>query len=232
MGNRGPFIDFIAQKYVDILRLISQHIQITGMAVLLAIFVGIPLGIFITRYQKSSNLVLGIANVFQTIPSLALFGLVIPFLGIGLKPTVFVLFLYALLPIIKNTYIGISNVEASTIEAGKGMGMTGLQILTMVEVPLALPVIMGGIRISTVINIGTATIAALIGAGGLGDYIFKGISMNNNNYILAGAIPTALLALLADAILGYVEKMLQPKGRRHLKRKPFKLKARKVEVIQ
>lgn len=218
MGNKGPFIDFLAERYPDILELIVQHIQITGIAVLLAVIVGIPLGIMITRYQKASNLVLGIANIFQTIPSLAMFGLVLPFLGIGLTPSVFVLFLYALLPIIKNTYIGISNVEKSMIEAGKGMGMTNLQILGLVEIPLALPVIMGGIRISTVINIGTATIASLIGAGGLGDFIFKGIAMYNNNYVLAGAIPTALLALLMDALLGYVETMLQPKGLRIMKK--------------
>lgn len=218
MGNKGPFIDFLVERYPDILKLIGEHIQITGIAVLLAILVGIPLGIFITRYQKASNLVLGIANIFQTIPSLAMFGLVLPFLGIGLTPSVFVLFLYALLPIIKNTYIGISNVEKSMIEAGKGMGMTNLQILGLVEIPLALPVIMGGIRISTVINIGTATIASLIGAGGLGDFIFKGIAMYNNNYVLAGAIPTALLALLMDALLGYIETMLQPKGLRIMKK--------------
>jgi osmoprotectant transport system permease protein len=138
--------------------------------------------------------------------------LIIPILGIGLVPSVFVLFLYALLPIIKNTYIGINSVDPASIEAGRGMGMKKSQILTMVEIPLALPVIMGGIRISTVINIGTATIAALIGAGGLGDFIFKGISMNSNNMILTGAVPTALLAIGVDFILGKIEKALIPKG--------------------
>lgn len=214
MGSRQPFFEFFIDRFDDILKLIGEHMQITGIAVLVAVIVGVPLGIMITRYKKAANLVLGIANVFQTLPSLALFGLVIPLLGVGMKPSVFVLFLYALLPIIKNTYIGINNVEPSAIEAGKGMGMTGYEILTMVELPLALPVIMGGIRISTVINIGTATIASLIGAGGLGDFIFKGIAMYNNNYILAGAIPTAILALLVDALLGYVEKLLTPKGLR------------------
>lgn len=212
MGSKQPFYEFFIDRFDDIMKLVGQHMQITGIAVILAIIIGVPLGIFITRYKNASRYVLGTANVFQTLPSLALFGLVIPFLGIGITPSIFVLFLYALLPIIKNTYIGINNVSASTIEAGKGMGMKSFQILTMVELPLALPVIMGGIRISTVINIGTATIASLIGAGGLGDFIFKGISMNNNNYTLAGAIPTAILALSIDAILGYVESLLTPQG--------------------
>ena len=174
-----------------------------------------PLGIYITKNKKITSSILNTANIFQTLPSLALFGLIIPIMGIGFIPAIFVLFLYALLPIIKNTYIGINNIEPSIIEAGRGMGMTKTQILTMVEIPLALPIIMGGIRISTVINIGTATIAALIGAGGLGDFIFKGISMGNNNLILAGAIPTALLAISIDFILGLVEKKLTPQGLRN-----------------
>jgi osmoprotectant transport system permease protein len=156
--------------------------------------------------------VLGIANIFQTIPSLALFGLIIPLLGIGYTPSVFVLFLYALLPIIKNTFIGINSVDEAIIDAGRGMGMTGKQILTKIEIPLALPVIMGGVRISTVINIGTATIAALIGAGGLGEMIFKGISMANNNMVLAGAVPTALLAIFIDKLMGVFEDKLTPEG--------------------
>lgn len=189
-----------------------RHMQITLIAVGLAVLIGVPIGIIITKNKKIANIILSIANVFQTLPSLALFGLIIPLLGIGLTPSIFVLFLYALLPIIKNTYIGIESVDPSAIEAGRGMGMKKIQILTMVEVPLALPVIMGGIRISTVINIGTATIAALIGAGGLGDFIFRGISMNNNNMILTGAVPTALLAITVDYILGKVELALTPKG--------------------
>ena len=206
------FFEFVSYRMGDILRLALQHMQITGMAVLFAIIIGVPTGIAISRNAKTANIVIGIANVFQTLPSLALFGLIIPILGIGIVPSIFVLFLYALLPIIKNTHIGISNVDASVIEAGKGMGMKVSQILRIVELPLALPVIMGGIRISTVINIGTATIAALIGAGGLGDFIFRGISMADNNLILAGAIPTAILALSVDTILGLVEKSITPKG--------------------
>ncbi len=215
--NKVPFTQFIIERGPELGKLIVEHLQITGIAVLLAILIGVPLGIIITRYKKIARYVLGIANVFQTLPSLALFGLIIPILGVGLTPSVFVLFLYALLPIIKNTYIGISNVDTASIEAGKGMGMKNYEILYMVEIPLALPVIMGGIRISTVINIGTATIASLIGAGGLGDFIFKGISMANNNLLLAGAIPTALLALSVDAILGFVEYRITPIGLRENK---------------
>lgn len=214
MGSRASFWEFILDRYPDILELIGEHLQITGIAVLLAITVGVPIGIAIARKQNAARYVLAVANVFQTLPSLALFGLVIPLLGVGLTPSVFVLFLYALLPIIKNTYIGITNVDSAAIEAGRGMGMKEREILYMVQIPLALPVIMGGIRISTVINIGTATIASLIGAGGLGDFIFKGISMYNNNYLLAGAIPTALLALLIDGALGRIEYKLTPKGLR------------------
>jgi len=210
--NKIGFLQFLQYRGSEIFKLTGEHMKITGVAVFLAILVGVPLGIYITKNKKVSNVVLNTANVFQTLPSLALFGLIIPIMGIGFKPAIFVLFLYALLPIIKNTYIGINSIEPSIIEAGKGMGMTKTQILTMVEVPLALPIIMGGIRISTVINIGTATIAALIGAGGLGDFIFKGISMGNNNMILAGAVPTALLAMSVDFILGVVENKLTPQG--------------------
>ncbi len=210
----SEFLEFLSYRSGDILRLTSQHLQITAMSISFAVVIGVPIGIMITRKRNIAEFILGFANVFQTLPSLALFGLIIPILGIGYKPSVFVLFLYALLPIIKNTYLGISGVDPAVIDAGKGMGMTDSQILRMVEIPLSLPVIMGGIRISTVINIGTATLAALIGAGGLGDMIFKGISLNNSNMILAGAIPTALLALLVDALLGKVEKKLVPKGQR------------------
>ena len=210
--NKISFLQFLKYRGPEIFKLTGEHMKITGVAVFLAILVGVPLGIYITKNKKVSNVVLNTANVFQTLPSLALFGLIIPIMGIGFKPAIFVLFLYALLPIIKNTYIGINSIEPSIIEAGRGMGMTKTQILTMVEIPLALPIIMGGIRISTVINIGTATIAALIGAGGLGDFIFKGISMGNNNMILAGAVPTALLAMSVDFILGVVENKLTPQG--------------------
>ncbi|MCC5912077.1 MAG: ABC transporter permease [Clostridiaceae bacterium] len=208
------FFQFFMNRIDQVIRLTGQHLQITGTAVLLAIVIGVPIGILISKHRKLANPVLGIANVFQTLPSLALFGLIIPILGIGLVPSIFVLFLYALLPIIKNTYTGINNVDPAVIEAGVGMGMTYSQILRMVQIPLALSVIMAGIRIATVINIGTATIAALIGAGGLGELIFRGISMDNAHMILSGAIPAALLALLVDWLLGMVEHFITPKGLR------------------
>jgi len=210
--NDLNFFQFVASRYEELLGLTLQHIQITGLAVLLAIVLGVPVGIWISKNKKIRSPILSIANIFQTIPSLALFGLIIPLLGTGYVPSVFVLFLYALLPIIKNTFIGINSVDEAIIDAGRGMGMTSKQILTKVEIPLALPVIMGGIRISTVINIGTATIAALIGAGGLGEMIFKGISMASNNMVLAGAVPTALLAIFIDKLLGMFETKLTPEG--------------------
>ncbi len=208
----NSFINYFFSRIDEVAKLALDHIQITGMAVTLAILIGVPTGIFITRRENLAKPILGIAGMFQTIPSLALFGLIIPFLGIGVKPAIFVLFLFALLPIITNTYIGIRNIDDSLIEAGTGMGMTNFQILKMIELPMALPVMMGGIRISAVANIGTATIAALIGAGGLGELIFRGISTSNNNLVLTGALPTALLAFTINYILGIVEKALIPAG--------------------
>jgi osmoprotectant transport system permease protein len=201
-----------------ILGLLLEHLQLTGIAVSLAILIGVPTGIAITRYNKLANPILGITSIFQTIPSIALFGVLIPFLGIGRKPAIVVLFLYALLPIIKNTYTGIKGVSTFMIDAGRGMGMTNMQILRMVELPQALSVIMAGVRISTVINIGTTTIAAYIGAGGLGQLIFTGIQLVRNEMIIAGAVPAAMLALLADYLLGKVEQRLTPKGLRGKKR--------------
>lgn len=206
------FIQFIIDRKMEILVALSQHVKITFFAVALAILIGVPIGIIITRNEKVANFIIGFANILQTLPSLALFGIMLPLLGIGMSNAVFVLFLYALLPIIKNTYLGIKSVDPSIRESARGMGMTTSQILRIVEIPLALPVIMGGIRISTVINIGTATIANFIGAGGLGDLIYKGISMVNYNLILAGAIPTAILALLADGGLGLLENAFTSKG--------------------
>lgn len=200
-----------------VLHLLFQHLQLTGTAVSLAIALGVPSGIAITRYKRLAGPILSIASIFQTIPSIAFFGVLIPFMGIGKKPAILVLFLYALLPIIKNTYTGIKGVSPFMIDAGRGMGMTNMQILRMVELPQALSVIMAGVRIATVINIGTTTIAAYIGAGGLGQLIFTGIQMVRHDMIIAGAVPAALLALTADRVLGYVEYRLTPKGLRKKK---------------
>lgn len=201
-------LNYMVENIGEIFQKLIEHMQITLIAVFFAIVVGVPLGIIVSRSEKFGNGILAVANIFQTIPSLALFGFIIPLPligGIGYRPAVIVLFLYALLPIIKNTYIGIKSVDDSIVESAKGMGMTSAQILFMVSLPLAFPVIMGGIRVATVINIGTATIASLIGAGGLGDFIFRGISMSDNAIILAGAIPTTILALFIDYILGMIE---------------------------
>lgn len=206
------FIHYFIDRSPEIGTLLLQHLKISGLAVSLSILVGIPIGILITKNEKVAKVVLGIAGTFQTIPSLALFGLIIPFLGIGVKPAIFVLFLYSLLPIVTNTYIGIKGVDESTIQAAVGMGMTNFQVLTRVKLPIAVAVIMGGIRISAVSNIGTTTIAALIGAGGLGELIFRGISTSNNYLVLCGAIPTACLAFVVNFILGAVEKALTPMG--------------------
>ena len=208
-------LSFMTNNQHRIFLLILQHLRLTGTAILAAIIIGVPVGIMITRYKKLADPILSIASVFQTIPSIAFFGLLIPLFGIGKNTAILVLFLYALLPIIKNTYTGIKKVSPSMIDAGRGMGMTDLQILRMVELPQSLSVIMAGVRIATVINIGTTTIAAYIGGGGLGELIFTGIQMYRNEMILAGAIPAALLAILADKLLGYVELALMPKGMRN-----------------
>jgi osmoprotectant transport system permease protein len=177
----------------------------------LAALVGIPLGILITRCPALSKPILGSANIVQTIPSLALFGFLLPAPWIGARAdrlAILALTLYALLPLIRNTYAGIKAVDAAIIEAGRGMGMTGRELLLQVELPLSIGVIIAGVRVATVISVGLATIAAAIGAGGLGEYIFRGLAMVNNQVILAGAIPAAVMALLADASLGWLERRL------------------------
>lgn len=184
-----------------------QHIGLTFISLLLATAIGLPLGIFIARRRKFSGSVLGVAGVLQTIPSIALLGFMIPVLGIGAKPAIVALLIYALLPIIRNTYTGIIGIDRHITEAAKALGMSKGQILLKVELPLAMPVILGGIRTATVINVGVATLASYIAAGGLGEFIFGGISLNNTNMILAGAIPAALLAVVLDTLLAVVQKM-------------------------
>lgn len=191
-----------------------QHIGLTCIALLIALAIGLPLGILLTRFKRLSGTGLGAVGIIQTIPSLALLGFLIPLFGIGPVPAIIALFLYALLPIVRNTYAGIDEVDPTVIESARGMGMTDLQILTKVQMPLAVPVIFAGIRTATVINVGIATLCALIGAGGLGEFIFRGIALNNITMILAGAIPAALLALIFDFILGvfqrHIHKLFKP----------------------
>ena len=205
-------LGYIADNYEFILSKTMEHFYLAGLAVLIACAIGVPTGFLIAKRKKLSKVVIGIANVVQTIPSLALFAFAIPLLGIGTSPALFALCLYALLPIIKNTLIGIHNVDPAIIDAANGMGMSKFQILFKIEVPISIAVIMAGIRIATVTGIGIATIATLIGAGGLGDIIYAGISMLNYEMIIVGALVSALLALLADFLLGLCEKKLTSKG--------------------
>ena len=190
-----------------------DHLTLVVIAMAFAIAIAVPLGMLIVQHRYLRAIALGIASVFQTVPSLALFGFLIPipFIGgIGRRTAIVALVLYALLPILRNTYVGLSGVDSAILEAAEAMGMTTTQILLRVRLPLALSVILAGIRTATVITIGVATIAAAIGAGGLGEYIFRGLAMVNNQVILAGAIPAAAMALLADVSLGWLEKRLSP----------------------
>jgi osmoprotectant transport system permease protein len=204
---------FIAQNRSEVLELTLEHLWMVVASTLLAVLIGIPLGILITRRPGWNKPVLGSVNVIQTIPGLALFGFLLPVPWIGARGerlAILALTLYALLPLIRNTYAGIKGVDPAVVEAGRGMGMTDGQLLFRVELPLALGVILAGVRVATVFSVGLATIAAALGAGGLGEYIFRGFAMVNNQLILAGAIPAAALALLADVTLGWLERRLSP----------------------
>lgn len=205
---------FMLENHAEVAELTLEHLWLVGVSMLLAVMIGIPLGILITRVPALNKPVLGGANVIQTIPSLALFGFLLPAPWIGARAdrlAILALTLYALLPLIRNTYTGIKGIDPAIIEAGRGMGLTNRQILFQVQLPLSFSVIIAGIRVATVISVGLATIAAAIGAGGLGEYIFRGLAMVNNSVILAGAIPAAAMALLADVGLGWIEKRLAPK---------------------
>ncbi len=205
-------LNFMLTHGSEIFQKTLEHVSLSLSAVLLACLVGIPVGFLIVGHKKASKIVLGFANIIQTIPSLAMFAFALPIFGIGLKPAIFALFLYALLPILKNTLLGIRSVDPAIIKAAKGMGMSRFQIMFMVEVPLSISIIMGGVRIATVTSIGVTTIATLIAAGGLGDFIYQGLSTFNQPMILTGAVLSAGLALLADFGLGIVEKKLTSEG--------------------
>lgn len=205
------FWQFMQQNHAEVFELTLEHLWLVAISTGLAVLVGIPLGILITRRPWLNKPILGSANIIQTIPSLALFGFLLPAPWIGARAdrlAILALMLYALLPLIRNTYAGIKGVDPAVVEAGRGMGLTDWQLLFQVELPLALGVIIAGVRVATVISVGLATIAAAIGAGGLGEYIFRGLAMVNNSVILAGAIPAALMALTADVGLGWLEKRL------------------------
>lgn len=208
-------MNFLFTHVREVAILSGEHLWLVGVSMLLAVAVGVPLGVLLTRRPKLKALVFGSTNVVQTIPSLALFGLMLPLPWFGVRVdrlAITALALYALLPVVRNTYTGITGISAPVREAAVAMGLTSRQLLWKVELPLASSSIFAGIRVATVITIGVATIAAAIGAGGLGELIFRGIAMVDNGVILAGALPAALMALLADFLLGGIEKLLT---RRH-----------------
>lgn len=207
--------EFFVRHRNEILQSTGEHVWLVGAAMLLAIMIGVPLGIVVARRPWLSKPILGTANVAETIPSLALFGFLLPVPWLGDRAdrlAIVALTLYALLPIIRNTSAGITGVDPAVREAARGMGMTNRQILWKVELPLSIPTVIAGVRIATVLTIGIATIAAAVGAGGLGEFIFRGLAMVNNQLILAGAVPAALLALAADFMLGVLERRLRPAG--------------------
>lgn len=214
-GSLLSILSYFMSNLRLIFKLTLEHIEVAMMAVLISTIIGVAIGILITRIRKLVTPVIGIAGVIYTIPSLALFGMLIPFIGIGVKPAVIALILYGQLALIRNTHVGITQIDRAVIEAGKGMGMSSWQFLRMVELPLALPVIMAGVRTAAVMNIGTATIAAYIGAGGLGWLIFRGIASVYTEQIIAGAVPVILLAIGTDYFFVLLERFLTPPGLRH-----------------
>ncbi len=206
------FTDFFEKNQSTIIKSIQQHIQLVGISVLVGMIIAIPLGIYLSRNKRLAALVLAFVGMIQTIPGLVMLGFALIFFGIGFLPAIVVLSLYAILPILRNTYTGITEVDQSYIQAGRGIGMTSMQILGKVELPLALPSIIGGIRISAVYIVSWATLAGLIGAGGLGDLIWTGLSTYNTSYILAGAIPSAIIAFILSGLIGLLQRILTPRG--------------------
>lgn len=210
------FIEFLTSNWNQILMLTWEHVQLVGLSVGVAILIGVPFGIYITQHETLSNLVLAVAGIMMTIPSIALFGIMIPILsvinqGIGFLPAFIALVIYSQLPIIRNTFIAVKNVDPNMRDAAIGMGMTTWQRLRQVEIPIALPVIMAGVRMAVVLTIGIGAIAAYIGAGGLGVYIIRGISTSYTTMVQVGALSVSILAILADYLLGIFQKRVSPK---------------------
>ncbi|WP_226036897.1 ABC transporter permease [Aquibacillus saliphilus] len=206
------FFDTIVTRQDLIVERAIEHLYLSFLAIAIAVLISVPLGIYISRKRKMAEFYIGITAVFQTIPSLALFGFLVPILGIGTLTALVALIIYALLPILRNTYTGIIEVDEGIIEAGEGMGMTPRQILLKIQLPLSLPFMMAGIRTATVLTVGVVTLATFVGAGGLGDVIWRGLQSWNNSLVLAGAIPVALMALFFDFVLKLLEKRVTPKG--------------------
>ena len=211
------FLQFFSQYGTELLYKTWEHLYISLISVGLGILIAVPLGIALTRVPKVANFMMGLLGIIQTVPSFAILAFFIPLLGVGKVPAIVALFFYAVLPILRNTYTGVNGVNKELLEAGRGMGMTGWEQVRLVEIPLAIPVIMAGIRLTTVYLIGWATLAAYIGGGGLGDYIFSGMTLYQTEFIFAGAIPVTLLALLADFLLGKIEEWVTPTGMKKVK---------------
>ncbi|EOI05030.1 glycine betaine/carnitine/choline ABC transporter permease [Enterococcus moraviensis ATCC BAA-383] len=205
---------FLLERGNELVTKIGEHIFISGVALLLGILLAVPIGILLTRTKRTAAIVIGLTSALQTVPSLALLALMIPIFGVGKIPAIIALFIYSLLPILRNTYIGIKEVSSDYKDAAKGMGMTNVQSIFMVELPIAMPTIMAGIRLAAVYVIAWATLASYIGAGGLGDFIFSGLNNYQPDLIFAGTIPVTILALVADLLLGLLEKKLTPKALR------------------
>ena len=208
----GSFFEFVISKREQILHLLLQHISLTLTSILIAIIIGVPLGIIVSRVSFLKKPIIGFVNLIQAVPSMALLGLLIPLLGIGSTPAIFMVVIYSLLPIVKNTYTGLTSIDPVILESSKGIGLTKNQTLFKIQLPLALPIIMAGVRISAVTAVGLMTLAAFIGAGGLGYLVFSGVQTVNNNMILAGAIPACILALIVDFIFGKIEALVTPIG--------------------
>ncbi|WP_404817757.1 ABC transporter permease [Ureibacillus galli] len=211
MSTTEQFFYYMQENGLYVFSQFLDHFLISIYGVLLAALIGIPLGILISKYSKLSGVVITLANIIQTIPALALMAILMLVLGLGKTTVIVTVFFYSLLPIIKNTYVGIKNINKSITDAGRGMGMTKAQVLYMVELPLSLSVIITGIRIALVVAIGITAIGAFIGAGGLGDIIIRGTNATDGTaIIIAGALPTALMAILSDVLLGLIERKLDP----------------------
>lgn len=218
MSTIDQFSFYMKENGVYVLSQFLDHFLISIYGVLLAALIGIPIGIAIAKYGKLSNVVMALANIVQTIPALALMSILMLVLGLGQTTVIVTVFLYSLLPVIKNTYVGITTINKSVTDAGRGMGMTKMQVLYMVELPLSLSVIITGIRIALVVAIGITAIGAFIGAGGLGDIIIRGTNATDGTaIILAGALPTAFMAILSDIFLGIIERRLDPVKRQQKK---------------
>jgi osmoprotectant transport system permease protein len=208
---------FMNEQQDEILKALLQHLQLVVLSILLGILISVPVGIFLSRHKALAAPVLAAVGVVQTIPGLVMLGIALIFLGTGTKTALAVLAVYSVLPILRNTYTGITEVDSGILEAGRGIGMTKRHMLFSVQLPLATPSIISGIRISTVYIVSWATLAGLIGAGGLGDLIWTGLATYNTNYILAGALPSAILAFLFSGAIGLLQRLLTPRGLRGVK---------------